>query len=117
MARKIQEIVILKNGSSINGEVLVKQFVLKLQVGTLKLKKVDILSIEYKNPPFAITDEVKVSAGTRLQGELSPSVIPVRFEDTTQVLRILKTDIHSIVLFTGQGRVSAATRKVLESVA
>ena len=60
MARTIREIVVLKNGSSINGEVLVKEFVLKLEVGTLKLKKADIISIAYKNPPSTTTDEVKV---------------------------------------------------------
>jgi hypothetical protein len=117
MASKIQEIVVLNDGSSINGEVLVKTFVLKLKYGKLKLAKADILAIEYMNPPFADTDEVQVSAGTRLHGDLSPAVIPVRIEDTTQIVKIPKTDIHSLVFFTARGKVSAATRKALKSAA
>lgn len=117
MTSKNNEIVVLKNGSLIRGEVLVKQFVLAIQSQTLKLQKADILEIHYKNPPVTITDEVKLSAGTRLDGELSPAIIPVRLENTPQVLRFPKTDIHSIVLFTGRGKVSAATRKMLASIA
>ena len=117
MASTIQDIVILNDGSSINGEVLVKQFVLKLPFGTLKIAKSDILAIEFKHPPSTDTDEVQVSAGTRLHGDLSPSVVPVRFEGTTQVVKIPKIDIHSLIFFTGQGKVSAATRKALKSVA
>jgi hypothetical protein len=117
MAKEIQDIVVLKNLSRINGEVLVKKFILKLDVGTLELKKEDILSIEYKNPPHTKTDDVKVRGGTHLHGDLSPSVIPVRFGSTNQVLNIPKTDIHTIILFIGRGRVSAATRKLLKSVA
>ena len=117
MASNIQELIVLKDGSSINGEVLVKTFVLKLQFGTLKLAKSDILTIEYKNPPFALADEFRVSAGTRLHGDSSPAVIPVRVEHTAQILRIPKTDIHSLVFFTAKGKVSAATRKALKSVA
>jgi len=30
---------------------------------------------------------------------------------------VLATDIHSLIFFTGQGKVSAATRKALKSVA
>ena len=115
MARKIQDLVVLRDGSSVNGEVLVKTFVLTLKFGTLNIAKADILAIEYKNP-FADTDEVQVSAGTRLHGDLAPAVVPVRFEGTTQVLQIPKTDIHSLVFFTARGRVSAATRRALKSV-
>jgi hypothetical protein len=118
MLHTIQDLIILKDGTSINGDVLTSKFVLTLKFGTLKLAKSDILSIEYKNPPFIEVDEVRVSAGTRLRGDLSPEVIPVRFEDTSQVLRIPKSDIHSIVLFTGRIRkLSPATRKALKAVA
>jgi hypothetical protein len=117
MLGKIQEIVILNDGSTINGEVLLKQFVLKLKYGQLKLSKLDILSIEFKHPPFTDADEVQVSAGTRLRGDLSPAIIPVRIEDSSQVIKIPKTDIHSMVFFTGKRKVSVATRKALKVVA
>ncbi len=114
MLRTIGELIVLKNGTTINGKVLTSRFVLKLKFGTLKLAKSDILSIEYKNPPFINVDEVRVSAGTRLNGDLSPPIIKVRFEDTAQVFDIPKADIHSIVLFTGRSRkLSPATRKAL----
>jgi hypothetical protein len=116
MAANIRDIVILKNGTSINGEVLVTTFTLQTPYGMLKLAKTDILAIQYKNPPYTLADEVQMSAGTRLEGDLSPEVIRVRIEGTTQVVPIPKKDIHSLVFFTARGKVSAATRKALKSV-
>lgn len=114
---QINELVILKDGSSIHGEVLTSLFKLKLKWGELKLRKQDILSIEYRNPPHVMEDEVQVSAGTRLRGDLQPEVIRVRFEETSQVLSIPKEDILAIVLFTGRrGRVSVATRRALSAL-
>jgi hypothetical protein len=117
MASKISDVVIIKGGPSVNGEVLVKLFTLITGYGTLKLKKSEILAVEYKNPPFTDRDEVQTHAGTRIPGDLRPEVVPVRLEGTTQILKIPKTDIHSLIFFTGQGRASAATRKALRAVA
>ena len=118
MANTIKDIVILNDTSSINGEVLVKQFKLKLPYdGTIPLAKARILAIELKHPPHPDTDEVQVDAGTRLYGDLSPSVIPVRLADTTVVVTIPKADIHTLIFFTAKGKVSAATRKALKTVA
>ena len=115
MAHAIKELVVFKDGSSINGEVLVKRFILNLKHGTLTLPKSDILSVEYKHPPYT-DDQVYVSAGTKLLGDLTPAVFDVRVENTNQVLTVPKTDVHSLVFFTGRGRVSAATRRALKSV-
>ena len=111
----IRHIVMLKDGSSLSCEVLVKTFVLTTKFGKLKLPKADILSIEYKNPPYADTDEVQVSAATRFKGDLVPDTISVRIEYTSQIVKIPKSDIHSIVLFTGRGKVSAATRQAIKN--
>lgn len=116
MATNIQHHVVFKNGSAMNGEVLVKTFVLKLSVGTLKLARADIHSIEYKNS-FSDADVVQVNGSSRLKGDLGPSVIPVRFENTTQILKIPKADILSIFFFNVRGKVSVATRRALKSVA
>jgi hypothetical protein len=113
---KIQDLIVFKNGTSINGEVLVKTFVLALSYGKLQLAKKDILSIEYRNPSHPDEDQVQVSAGSRLGGDLEPDIIPVRFESTTQILKIPKTDIHSIVLFLEGGRVSAKTLRALKTL-
>jgi hypothetical protein len=113
---KIQDLIVLENGASINGDVLVKTFVLVLPYGKLKLEKSDILSIEYRNPSHATEDQVQVSAGTRLGGDLEPDIIPIRFESTTQILKIPKTDIHSIVLFLEGGKVSAKTLRSLKAL-
>jgi hypothetical protein len=117
MAKAIQDLVVLKDGASINGDVKTIQFILKTKYGQLKLKKTEILSVEYKNPPYAAEDEVQVSAGTRLRGDLLPEKIRVGFEDTTQVVVIPKSDILALIFFTGRSRgVSAATRRALKSV-
>jgi len=113
----IADIVVLKGGPSINGAVLVPQFALATPYGTLKFKKTDILAVEYKNPPYADSDQVQVDAGTRLSGELGPAVIKVRLQATGQVIAIPKTDIHSLVFFTRRQRLSRATRDALKRAA
>ena len=114
MANSIQHHIIFKDGSNMNGEVLVKTFLLKLSVGTLKLARDDIHSIEYKNA-FSDTDIVQVKGSTRLKGALGPSIIPVRFENTTQILKIPKADILAIYFFNVRGKVSVATRRALRA--
>ncbi len=113
MGRAIREAVLLRDGTAINGEVLVKEFVLKTKFGTLTLAKSDILSVEYRNPVH-VDDEVQVSAGTKLHGDLDPAVVPVRIEDSSNVLNIPKTDIHTLVFFTGTRKVSQTTRRALK---
>jgi len=117
VASTIQDLVVMVDGSSVNGEVLVKEFTLKLKYGTLKLKKKEILAVDYKNPPFADTDEVQVSAGTRLKGDLHPVVVPVRFESTTQVIDLPKADIRSLVFFLNSRALSKKAKAALKSVA
>jgi len=116
MASNIQHHIIFKDGYAISGEVLVKTFVLTLSVGTLKLARADIHSIEYKNSS-SDSDVVQTIGSSRLKGALGPSVIPIRFENTTQVLKIPKADILSIFFFNTRGKVSVATRQALKSIA
>ena len=114
---QIADFVQLKNGQYLNGVVDVKLFSIKTPYGTLKLPKKDILVITYKNPPHFLADEAKISAGTRLEGKISPSVIPVQVEGGYQTLRIPKRDIHSLVFFMGNKRpVSSATRARLKAL-
>lgn len=117
MARAIQDLVVLRDGTSINGDVKTIQFTLKTKYGQLKLKKAEILSVEYGDPRYAQEDDVQVSAGTHLRGDLLPAEVRVAIEDTSQVVVIPKSDILALVFFTGRtGSVSAATRKALKSV-
>ena len=114
---QIADFVQLKNGQYVNGVVHVKQFTIKTPYGTLKLPKNEILVITYRNPPHFRSDEAKISAGTRLEGDIFPSTIPIRVEGGGQTLRIPKRDIHSLVFFMGNTRsVTAATRSRLASV-
>jgi hypothetical protein len=118
MATKVLELLVLKNGKSINGTVKTDPFTLKTDYGDLKLRKKNILSIEYKNPPYMLQDEVQVSAGTRVGGELLPATIRIELEDTGQIISIPKSDILSIVLFTGRSRnISTATTRKLKAIA
>src|SRR5437762_8748683 len=71
----IHDFVMLKDGTSINGDVKVVTFTLKTKYGTLTIPKADILAIEYRKPPNKLEDEVQISAGTRLRGDLQPAVI------------------------------------------
>lgn len=114
---QIADFVQIKNGQYINGIVDVKSFTITTPYGTLKLPKKDILVITYKNPPYFLSDEAKISAGTRLEGDILPAVIPIRVEGGNQTLRIPKRDIHSLVFFMGNKRaLSATTKKALTAL-
>ena len=109
---KIQDIVQLKDGQSSNGEVKVAEFTLKTRYGTLTIPKKDILAIEYRKPPNKLEDEVQISAGTRLRGDLLPAVIKVN-ADGLGDLDIPKTDILAIMIQRPIEDVTDATRKAL----
>lgn len=117
MARDIREVIILKDGSSINGEVLVKKFVLTMSYGELKFAKSEILHIEYANPPYLFADEIRISAGTKLSGMIGPDVIPVKIDGTGQRIEIPKSAIHSLIFFTlGKRLLPKALRQQLKAV-
>ena len=108
----IADFVQLKNGQYINGSIDVSIFTIKTPYGTLRVRKKDILNITYKNPPYFLADEAKLSAGTRIEGDILPAVIPVRVEGEGPALRIPKKDIHTLVFFLGRKRsISTATRR------
>jgi hypothetical protein len=114
---QIADFIQLKNGQYVNGVVEVKVFTIKTPYGTLKLPKKEILVITYKNPPHFLSDEAKISAGTRLEGDISPSTISIRVEGGSQTLRIPKSDIHSLVFFMSNKRsISSATRRRLSTL-
>lgn len=114
---QIADFVQLKNGQYINGIVDVKVFTIETPFGTLKWPKKEILVITYKNPPHFLSDEAKISAGTRIEGNILPATIPIRVEGGNQTLRIPKKDIHSLVFFMGSTRaVSKSTAKLLAKV-
>lgn len=113
----IGDYIVLKDGTSINGEILTKEFVLKTKFGQLKFKKSDILTAHYKNPPQFLSDEVQISAGTRLEGDLLPAVLDIRIEDLDQVVQINKSDIHTLVFFTGSRRnISIKSKKLTAKI-
>ncbi len=108
----IQDIVVLKHGKSINGDVKVPVFTLKTQYGTLSIPKNGILEIEYRKPPNTPEDEVQISAGTRLRGDLDPAMVKVNVDGLGD-LDIPKSDILAIIIQRPIKDVSEATRKAL----
>lgn len=116
MALNIPDHIVINNGESINGEVLVNTFGLKTKYGNLKIAKSDIREIDFRNPPYTQSDQVVISAGTRLSGDVTPAIIPVRVEQTSATLKIPKTDLRTLLFFKTKGKVSAATRKAIKSV-
>ncbi|MGZ5038375.1 MAG: hypothetical protein ACXWG1_01520 [Usitatibacter sp.] len=109
---QIHDIVVLKDGTSINGDVKVATFTLKLKYGSLSIPKGDILEIEYRKPPNTPQDEVQISAGTRLNGDLLPATIKVNVDGLGDV-DIPKSDILAMVLQRPIETLSPATRKAL----
>ena len=113
---RIHDLLVLKNSESMNGNVKVDVFTLKTQYGDLKLKKSDILSVDFKKPPNRMQDEVQVSAGSRLYGDLQPTPIPFDFEESGQILNVPKADILTMTLQAPIEDVSPATRDALKAL-
>ena len=109
----IHDLVMLKSGKSINGEVLTTPFTLKTAYGSLSIPKKDMLMIEYKKPPNLMEDVVQISAGSRLSGDLLPDKVKVKVENLG-TLEIPKVDILVILFQRPIEDVSPATKKALE---
>jgi hypothetical protein len=108
----IHDFVMLKDGTSINGDVKTDSFTLKTKYGPLNLAKKDMLAVEYRKPPNKMEDEVQVSAGTRLAGDLQPAVLKIRVENLGE-LDIPKTEILAIMFQRPIEDLSEPTRKAL----
>ena len=110
---KIRDFLMLKDGTSINGDVKVAEFVLTTKYGVQRIPKLDVLEIEYRKPPNLPEDEIQVSAGTRMRGDVGPAVLKVDV-DGFGVIDIPKSDILSIVISRPLESLSPATRKALQ---
>lgn len=113
----IGDIIMLKDGTSINGEVITKAFILKTKFGDIKLKKSDILTVHFKNKTQFSADEVQISAGTRLEGDFQPAVFDIRIEELDQVVQINKSDIGTLIFFTGSRKeISGKAQKLVAKI-
>lgn len=110
---KIRDFIMLKDGTSINGDVKVVEFILKTKYGSLPIPKLDVLEIEYRKPPNLPEDEIQVSAGTRMRGDVGPAVLKVDVEGLGLV-DIPKSDILAIVISRPLENLSPATKKALQ---
>lgn len=110
---KIRDFIMLKDGTSINGDVKVVEFILKTKYGSLPIPKLDVLEIEYRKPPNLPEDEIQVSAGTRMRGDVGPAVLKVDV-DGLGLVDIPKSDILAIVISRPLENLSPATKKALQ---
>ena len=112
---RIHDMLVLKNSQSINGNVKVTTFTLRTGYGDVPLKKSDILAVDYRKPPNRMQDEVQLSAGTRLYGDLQPTPIPIDVEELGTVFNIPKDDILTMILQRPIENVSQETEQALRA--
>lgn len=100
MASSAKDILLLKDGQSLNGTVETNEFVIQTSFAKLKFKKKAILQIHFKSHQFPWDVMQLQRAEDRIRGEISPSIIKFKVEENGQVIDVDKTLIHTIVFLT-----------------
>ena len=87
--KTVNNVVILKDSTLLNGYVMVKTFTLKSDYGSIDLKKSQVSAVEYRSASAGGKDKVNTSEGSTLFGDLLPVMIPVEIDGAT-----LSTSVH-----------------------
>ena len=93
----MKHIVILRNADTLSGQVIEKEFIMKTGYAELTFNVNQIVHIHFKIPPQSLQDEMLLLTGDTLKGVVSPDVIGLKLESSSQVIEIEKEDIHTIM--------------------
>lgn len=97
---KILDVIILKNGDFINGNVLNKNYSLKTTYGEIKVKKANVAYIHMKGFQFT-KDEILTIDLNKFSGILKEKSIEVKLKNR-QKIDINKNEIHTIIMLTNR---------------
>jgi hypothetical protein len=95
-SKHLKNILVLKTGESLVGQVLNAEFTLKTSFGTLKFKPKQIVHIHFAGAGFPV-DDLQLISGDRIRGEISPPAIAFRLAASDEEVQVPKEQIHTAV--------------------
>lgn len=91
------DVIILKNGESLSGEVMKETFTIQTSYANLTIEKDKISHIHYENLPQFPSDEVYLNTMDRIKGKLSQSPVSFKIGATGQIVELEDYKIHTIM--------------------
>lgn len=91
------DILILRDGEALSGEVLTTTFTIKTSYAELEFKKENILHIHFENLPQFPRDEIYLSAMDKIKGKLSVNKVSFKINANSQKIDIECDKIHTIM--------------------
>jgi hypothetical protein len=95
--RNVNDIVILKNGDSVSGEVQNKVFTINTPtLGKLKIPTKNIHHIHFKGSQFA-ADVIEMGPVDMFQGQIEGKTVSLKMKATGETSSLDMTTIHTIM--------------------
>ena len=91
------DVVILRDGEALSGEVLTKAFTIKTSYAELNLDNNQIMHIHFENLPQFPRDEVYLTTMDKIKGKLSLNEVSFKIGETDQSINIETDKIHTIM--------------------
>lgn len=91
------DVVILRDGGALSGEVLTKSFTIKTSYADLIIERDKIVHIHFKNLPQFPSDEVYLTSADKIKGNLSSNEVSFKIGATAQIINIETDKIHTIM--------------------
>jgi hypothetical protein len=98
-------VVVMRDGQSMTGEILNKQFKVTNELGTFAVKSSNVIHIIFAGASAWKTNEVLLKGASKLRGDLEPATLKFRLQDTNDTVEIAHKKIHiAIFLATIYGK-------------
>lgn len=91
------DILILRNGEALSGDVQTKKITIKTSYADLEFKKKNIIHIHFENLPQFPRDEVYLKTMDKVKGKLSDTTVSFKIAANSQVVDIDCEKIHTIM--------------------
>ena len=95
--KRMKNILVMKTGEALVGQVLDAEFEIKSAFGLLTFKPKQIVHIHFAGAPGFPVDELQIVSGDRIKGDVSPRKLLFKLESTGQEVEIPKSTIHTAV--------------------
>jgi hypothetical protein len=87
-------VMVLRNGESLTGEILNKQFTVTTGYGSVKVAASNIIHIIFAGGSAWATNEVLLVGQSKLRGDLAPPTLRFRIQGTSETLEIAQDKVH-----------------------
>jgi hypothetical protein len=91
------DVVILRDGEALSGNVLTKNFTIKTSYADLIIEKNKIMHIHFENLPQFPRDEVYLTTMDKIKGKLLLNEVSFKIGATAQIVNIETNKMHTIM--------------------